>query len=398
MSRRILESGGFFRAVLSVTAGLLVAAAIMWASGYDVVAAYRALWSGATGLMSGPKRGPTDIEYGLGKTVAHLSLFSLAQSLAKVTPLLLAGLSVAISLRAGLFNIGAQGQMILGALAAAVVGEMGKTASATAGGPPIDGSSPFLHVPLTLAAGVLMGAAWGGLSGLLKAKRGVHEVISTIMFNYIAVNLATYLVTHNLKDPNPRNMSPQTGQMAASSWLAPLVPGSNLTAGIFLALAAAFALSYLIRRTPLGYEIRAVGAGPQAARAAGIPVDRTLIVTMALAGGLAGLAGALEVMGVHHRYVSGVAANYGFDGIAVALLGGLSSSGAVAGAFFFGFLANGAIGMQSMTDVPDSIGIIVQAVVILFVGARYWRKKTVPVLIAAISDSDEREDDDDEWR
>lgn len=391
MRERILEKEGLFRPLLSILVGLFLAALVMWVSGYDPRAAYSALWSGATGLQPGPARSPNDLPIGIGSRLGHLDRFVLAQSLAKATPLLFAGLSVAIGLRAGLFNIGAQGQMAVGALVAALVGTLGTPGGAGGGWP------PWLHIPLTLLAGAAAGALWGGLPGLLKARRGVHEVISTIMLNYIAANLASYLVTHGLKDPNPKNMAPQTALMASSSWLAPLpfAPGSNLTVGLLLALAAAAGIAFLIHRTALGFEIRAVGVGVEAARATGVPVARVMVVAMAISGALAGVAGAVEVMGVHHRYVQGVAGSYGFDGIAVALLGGLNGGGAALSALFFGALANGAIGMQAQTDVPDSISVIVQAVVILLIGVRYSRKKAAPVLAAAVLDTDERREEED---
>ncbi len=392
MRERFQENGSFLRPLLSILIGLVLAGIIMWASGYDVHAAYSALWSGATGLSSGPPRSANDLRLGLGPWVGHLDKFVLAQSLAKSTPLIFAGLSVAIGLRGGLFNIGAQGQLTLGALAAALVGTLGRSGPAdTAGTWPA-----WLHILLVLLAGAAAGALCGAIPGLLKARRGVHEVITTIMFNYIVANLASYLVTHSLKDPNPKNMAPQTALMASSAWLRPFpfAPGSNLTAGLLLALLAAAGYAFLIHRMALGFQIRAVGLGPDAARAAGIPVARTMVTTMSLSGALAGLAGAVEVMSVHHRFVEGVAGNYGFDGIAVALLGNLTGVGVVLSGLFFGLLANGAIGMQAMTDVPDSISVIVQAVVILLVGVRYTRKKAVPAVVAAVLDTDEGKDDE----
>jgi simple sugar transport system permease protein len=361
--------------LLSVVLGLLLAAMILRLFGYDVQAAFGALWSGATGLQSGPVRAANDIPLRLGFWEGHLSLFVLAQSLAKATPLMLAGLSVAVALRAGLFNIGAPGQILMGALCAALMGALGK------GGYGTSGWSPFWQLPLTLLAGMAGGALWGAIPGLLKAWRGVQEVLTTIMLNYIAINFADYLVTHNLKDPNPKNMAEQTALMAKSAWLAPLIPGSNLTLGFVLALLMAVWIAFLFRRTAFGYEIRAVGLGARAAQAMGISVPRTLVLTMLLSGTLAGLAGAIEVMGVHHRFVQGVQGTYGFDGIAVALLGGLDGYGVAVSALFFGFLANGAVGMQAQTDVPDAIAQIVQAVIIVLIGVRVWRsrKTTTPV-------------------
>jgi simple sugar transport system permease protein len=349
-----------------IAAALLLAALVLAACGYSVPDALGALWSGATGLEQGPPHGRNDVAMAIGRSVWHLNRFALAQSLARTTPLLLAGCSVAIALRAGLFNIGAQGQMVVGALAAAVVGASGSRSAPTLTG-------LLIHVGLTLAAGAAAGAMWGALAGLLKAARGVHEVLTTIMLNYIALDGADYLVTHGLKDPLSHSMAPQTASLVHSATMPALVPGSNLTAGLGIAIAIAVLFSLFIRRTATGFRIRALGLQPETTAATGMPVVRTTIIAMALAGGLAGLAGALEVAGVHHRFVRGVAASYGFDGIAVALLGGLDGAGMIGSALFFGLLTNGAIGMQSRTDVPAAISTIVQAIVIFLIGIRMWQ-------------------------
>ena len=381
MNQGIAESGGLWRSLLSIAAGLALAAVLMRVSGYHPAEAFAALWAGATGLQSGPPNGAADVGLHIGPFVAHLNTYQLANSLARMTPLLLTGLAVALGLRAGLFNIGAQGQMLIGALAAAAVGLLGGKS----------GLAPVVHIPLTLCCGALAGAAWGAVPGLLKALRGVHEVIATIMLNFVALYLAQYLVTHNLKDTASSTMSPQSPLMAKSAWLPPFVPNANLTAGFVLAILAAFAVSLLIRRTALGYEIRAVGQGADAARAAGIPVAGILVKTMALSGALAGLAGAIEVMGLHHRYVPGAAGNYGFDGIAVALLGGLNGGGIVFSAAFFGLLESGAQNMQLLTDVPDTIATIVQAVVIVFIGIRWRRKIKAAVTAPGVPNAAERQ-------
>jgi simple sugar transport system permease protein len=389
MTPRITDTGGVGRSLLSIITGLFLVGIVMQISGYDSRAAFGALWGGATGVLSGPASKPDDLAFGAGPWIGHLDRYQLAQSLAKATPLLFTGMAVAVALRAGLFNIGAHGQMILGALSAAVVGRLGLEESAGATGT----LSPLLHIPLTLLAGITMGALWGALPGLLKAYRGVHEVITTILLNYLAIHLAGYLVTHNLKDPNTKSMAAQTGLIAESAWLRPLYPNSSLTLGIGLAVIAVTVISFLIRRAALGYEIRAVGLGAEAAQASGgIPVAHVLLKTMMISGGLAGLAGAVEVMGVHHRYFAGVEGNFGFDGIAVALLGGLNGLGVTFSALFFGLLANGARLMQIMTDVPESIAIVVQAVVILFVGVR-WQRTQKRAVVAALTDTDERRAD-----
>lgn len=387
MNERITESSGLTRALFSVVISLLVAATVMRFSGYEPRSALSALWAGATGLQAGPPQTPNQIAIGFGRFMGHVDPYNLAQSLAKMTPLLFAGLSVALGLRAGLFNIGAQGQMVVGALTAAVIGGLGRD--------PASAPPAFLHVILTLAAGAVGGALWGAIPGLLRAWRGVHEVISTIMFNYLAMNFAGYLVTHSLKDPDPKKMSPQTAAIADTAHLTQYVSGSNLTAGLLLALIAAVLVAFVVRRTALGYEIRAVGLGADAARTAGIPVEATIVRTMALAGALAGIAGAIEVMGVHHRYVQGVAGTYGFDGIAVALLGGLNGGGVALSALFFGALSNGAEFMELETNVPRAIAVIVQAVVILFIGIRVHRKTVAGKVMAAVTDTEEDLTDDD---
>ncbi len=372
MNNRIAQPVGWARPLISVLVGLLIAGLLMQASGYDARAASSALWSGATGLEGGHAQGANQLA--LGALNFHVNLYQLAQSLSRVTPLLLAGLAIALGLRAGLFNIGAQGQMTVGALAAAVVGQWGAN-GVKAGG--AGGLPQMLHIALVLFAGTLAGGLWGAIAGLLKAYRGVHEVIATIMLNYLALNIVTYLVTHNLHDV--KSSATQTPLIAHSAMLTPLVAGSNLTAGFFLALLMALLVTFMVGRTSLGYQIRAVGLGADAARASGVPVARVLVTTLFLSGALAGLAGAIEVMGIHHRYVEGVAGNYGFDGIAVALLGGLGGLAVTLSAFFFGFLAGGADYMETLTNVPNSIAVIVQALVILFAGIRAgWHKRIIP--------------------
>ncbi|MCS6776057.1 MAG: ABC transporter permease [Chloroherpetonaceae bacterium] len=378
MTGAVTPGSGLARALLSVGIALVVAAVIMHLSGYDALSGLAALWAGATGLRAGPPQADGQIAFGAGPFTGHLDVYNLAQSLARSTPLLFTGLSVALGLRAGLFNIGAQGQMIAGALAAAVIGGAG---GGTLPGP--------VHLLLVLCAGALAGAAWGAVPGILRATRGVHEVISTILFNYLATNLATYLVTHGLKDPDPRKMAPQTAAIAPTAHLHPWVAGSNLTAGLLLALVAAMGVACLVRRTSAGFQIRAVGQGLEAARAAGISVPGVMVRAMALAGALAGVAGAIEVMGVHHRYVQGLAGTYGFDGIAVALLGGLNGMGVTLSALFFGALSNGAEFMELETNVPRALAVIVQAIVILCVGVRLARRSLARQVVAAVQDSDE---------
>ena len=371
-------NANFSRSLYCVLIGLFIAGVVLQLSGYNPTEAFSALWSGATGLKPGLPKGSNDIALGTGKAAFYLNKYHLAQSLARATPLLLIGLSVALSLQAGLFNIGAQGQMMFGALSATVVGGMKDI-------------SPTIHIPLTILAGIIGGAFWGAIPGILKAYRGVHEVIATILLNYMALHITAYLVMHSLRDPNPKKMAAQTAMMSPTSWLSPLVPGSNLTSGLFVALFLVICYVFLLNKMALGFEIRAVGSGQDAARAAGIPVEKTIITTMAIAGGLAGVAGALEVMGVQHLYRADIVGNYGFDGITVALLGNMAGFGVTLSALFFGMLSYGAGYMESQTRVPNSIAVMVQGLVILFIGIRYVSSKAKNSVLEMIDDEIQEE-------
>lgn len=330
---------------------MLIAACIILFIGKSPFSALSALWSGATGIGAGSGNAKS-LSYG----VFHINLRLLAGSLSKTTPLLLCGVAVALALRAGLFNIGASGQMLAGALAAACVGLL-------------KGIPFVIHLPLCLLAGILAGGGWGAIAGALKAWRGVHEVITTIMLNMIADGWVLYLVSHNLKSTTSQSI--KTAQIATSAQLPKLIPQTNLSYGLLVAIIASFAIWFLLSRTMLGYRLRAVGANIDAAKANGVPVEATLTWTMFVSGGLAGLAGAIEVCGIHHCFTNGVAANYGFDGIAVALLGGLTALGAIGGALFFGMLQNGATQMEMNAQISAPIAQVIQAIVVLFIGVRY---------------------------
>ncbi len=335
--------------------GLLLVALFIGLSGYNVPQAFSALFIGATGLQLVPFK---------------VNLFPLAQSLAQTAPLLFTGAAIAFALRAGMFNIGAQGQMVAGALATAVVGAWDPALL-----------SP-LHIVLCLAVGGIAGGLLGAAAGLLKAYRHVHEVLSTIMLNYVAADAADYLVTHGLKERH--SMAPQTVKISQAVYLHPLVSGSGLNAGLFVAVVAAVGASLVIKYTSLGFRIRTVGENQEAAAAAGVNVPAVLTTTMFISGLLAGLAGSVLVLGLEHRYIKGMTGTYGFDGISVALLGGASSVGVTVAALFFGGLTSGAGYMSLQTNVPDSIAIVVQAAVVLFAGARTlpWRQRRQPAPVA----------------
>jgi len=284
------------------------------------------------------------------------ALRPISETLVNATPLILAGLAVALSFRVGLFNIGAQGQIILGAIFAAWVGFTLHL--------PI-----VLHVIVAVLGGLLGGAVWGGLVGWLKARTGAHEVITTIMLNYVAVNLLGYLLTVSWFQRQPATQAISTSVDDSARLPHLLGSGLRVHAGLLLAIAAAIGVWWLFERSRLGFRLRAVGANPNAARTAGMAVGRLQIVSMALAGGLAGLAGASQVLGVTGSVAGSVAGDIGFDAITVALLGRNNPYGVIAAGLLFGGMRAGAVQMQSVTGVPVDLVGVLQAMVVLFIAA-----------------------------
>jgi simple sugar transport system permease protein len=284
-----------------------------------------------------------------------------------MSPLILTGLSVAIAFKAGLFNIGASGQYIMGTLASVAVATN------------FEGLSPFIHLPLALIAGMIGGMIWGAIPGILKVTTGAHEVIVTIMLNYVAANFAGWTVYAGgssgqtpgpLWDPKAGPIS-QTAAIFPSAQL-PLIfgpAGYMLHYGIILAFLVAILMWWLIFKTILGFEIRTVGLNIKAARYAGIQVSRRIVLAMTLAGGLAGLAGAIETLGVIHKYAPEFSGAVGFDGITVALLGQTHPLGVIFAAFLLGAMDAGAARMQFDSGVAADIIQIIQALVLIFVAA-----------------------------
>ena len=284
------------------------------------------------------------------------ALRPLGESLVIATPYIFAGLAVALGFRGGLFNIGVEGQLFVGGLAAAFVGYS------------ISGLPWILHLPLAMLAGIAAGAIWGAIPGFLKARTGAHEVINTIMMNYIAFRLTDFMLQGG---PMTRpDGLPITPEIKPSAYLPALLPRPvRLHAGFFVALAMAALVYWFLWKTTRGFEIRMVGANPRAARYAGVRITRTVVLTMALSGALAGLAGANQVLGLDHKMVRAFSAGYGFDSIALALLGNSHPVGVVFSSLLFGFLRGGAARMQSVASVPVEIIRIVQGMVIIFVAA-----------------------------
>ena len=321
---------------LAILFGLVVGTVVILLAGRNPLTAYHALVTGAFGSKT-----------------------SVAQVIIKSTPLILTGLSVAFAFRCGLFNIGAEGQLLMGTIAAAYVGIN------------FPWQVSWLHLPLTLATGAIVGGIWGGIPGWLKAKRGVHEVINTIMMNWIAIYFTSYLVSGPLQ---AAHYTAQTGKIANSAKLPILwnLPLAEISYGILIALGMAYLVYWIIRNTTTGYEIRAVGYNPYAAEYAGISIGKNIVLAMAISGALAGFAGAVEISGnpfLYYRFSLTFSPGYGFDGIAVALLGRNHPAGIILAAFLFAILRTADRDMQLIADVPRHVVFIIQAAVIFFVAA-----------------------------
>jgi general nucleoside transport system permease protein len=265
-------------------------------------------------------------------------------------PLCLAGLGVAVGFKAGLFNIGAQGQFLIGALGAVAVGGA------------LHASPAIVAIPLALVAGVLTGALWGGIVGVLKATSGAHEVVTTIMMNYIAFDVLSWLVSGPLRlARSPQPITADVGNAAL-----PILIGRNGHLGILLALLAVPAIWFLLYRTTRGFEIRTVGANLDAARYAGMRPRWLTVLTMGLAGGLAGLAGAGSLLGINHQMSASFSTTVGFDSITVALLGRSNPFGVLFSALFFGAMRQGAGDMQVQAGLPTELVDVIEAVLLFF--------------------------------
>jgi ABC-type uncharacterized transport system permease subunit len=279
------------------------------------------------------------------------------------TPLICTGLAVALAFRCGLFNIGAEGQLIVATFATAWVGIAGA------------GLPAWLLVPLCVATAFGAGAAWGGVAGVLKARFGAHEVITTIMLNFVAAGLASYFTQYWLRKPGDAILeTAPIGESAHIARLGRFIPGLPAripaSVGLLLALAAAAATAALLWKTRWGYEIRATGANPEAAEYGGISTRRQIVLAMALSGGLAGLVAVGEVLGYRYRYYDGFSSGYGFTGIAVALLGRNRPLGVVAAALLFGALQRGGLFVDIFTNhVSKDLVVVLQAVIILALAA-----------------------------
>jgi len=315
----------------AVLLAAVIGALILAVSGANPLRAYAALIQGA---------------FGNSKAVGR--------TLEKATPLIFSGLAVAFGFKAGLFNIGAQGQLLFGAIVSAALG-FG-----------IEGLPAIVHIPLALLGGGVAGALYGAIPGALKTFTGAHEVITTIMLNYVAINITDYLADGPWKDTAPGNIVARTPPIFDSAKI-PEIGGVSFS--IVIAILFAAITWWLLWRTPLGFEIRTVGQNPHAAKYAGVKVARTVILTMILSGLLAGIGGAVETQGVVGRYQPGFNAGLGFDGITIALLGKTHPFGVIPAAILVGAMKAGASQMQFSAGVAKEITDVIQALILFFVAA-----------------------------
>ncbi len=378
LSKRPVAEGGFFSKFwaaiqipfLAIISGLFLGAIIIILTSTDVYAAFaegfgigiktalqivgKAYGMLFTGAFGDPSRISQALQTGERIDRAFKPLL---QSLVETTPYIFSGLAVALGFRAGVFNIGGEGQIYVGALAATFVGYT------------VTGLPAILHLPLSLLAAVVAGGLWGFIPGWLKAKTGSHEVINTIMMNYIALRLIEYLLTGPMTKAGSGGM-PISNAVQESARI-PLIfqKPLNLHWGFVFALIMAVIVWFFLFKTTAGLNLQMAGANKHAAKYAGVNIGVWTVLGMTLSGSLAALCGATQVLGVTYTMGLGVSAGYGFDSIALALLANNNPLGCILSAFLFGFLKTGSRSMMSNTGIPLDIVSIVQAFILMFIAA-----------------------------
>lgn len=363
---REILSGTALMSVLAVLLSLIAGGVLIAATDKEVQAAsgyffarpldtLQAIWQSVSGAYSSLFQGSV---YNFRREGFANGIKPLTDTLAFATPLIAGGLGVALAFRVGLFNIGGRGQMLI---AAACAGWVGFSFNLPWG----------VHLVVTLAAGILGGALWGGLVGLLKARTGAHEVILTIMLNYVAFYLLSYLLRTPGALQAPGSNNPKSpGMKETAVFPALLGPGYSLTLGFVFAVLATVGVWWLLNRSSVGFKFRAVGENPHAARVAGIDVKGSYVVAMLLSGGLLGLAGSAQVMGtVTTGFTSGIDAGIGFDAITVALLGRSRPWGVFFAGILFGAFKAGGYSMQAAEGIPIDVVLVVQSLIVLFIAA-----------------------------
>lgn len=314
----------------AIALSLLLGSLVIRIMGVSPLKAYKALYIGSLGNKN-----------------------AIAETLVKTAPLILTGLAYAFAARAGLINIGAEGQLYMGGFASTFAAVYINVLPAP------------LHILVSIAAGFLGGALWGLFVGWLKVRFGANEIITTVMLNYVAIYFISFLVTGPMIEPSGNY--PQSSHIPASATLPVLLPGTRLHLGIVIALLAVVFYYLFMWRMRVGYEIRVVGKNMEAGRYAGMRPERLMLLVMMMAGGMAGIAGGCEILGLQGRLIQNFSPGYGFDGIAVALVGMNSPIGIIIGAFLFGLLRAGGNMMQMMARVPVAVIYIIQGLVIVFV-------------------------------
>lgn len=330
MHKAMYKLRGFVKPFTAILVAFVIGWSILVIANYDAPKAFAALWN-----------------------AGFKNLKSFANVLNKACPLLFTGIAVAFSFRGNVFNIGAEGQFLLGAAAATWIGV---TFTQLPG---------FLLIPLILISGAAAGAACAYIPGYLKAKLQVSEVITTIMFNYIALQFIGFLVRGPLKDSS--QAEPQSYMIASGGFLPYILPGTKMHLGFLLGIIVAVLISILLFKTYFGYEVRAVGFNNTAAKVGGINVEKTMISTMMISGALAGMGGAIELSGTTHYLLEGISPGYGFTAIAVSILASNNPVGVIFSSLLFGFLSAGSTAMQRAADVSASFVNTFQGIIIIFV-------------------------------
>jgi ABC-type uncharacterized transport system permease subunit len=343
---RVVVGTNLWAIPVAILASFVVGGVLIAIAGVNPLEAYGALFQGAFG------------------TPQHI-----ADTLIQATPLALIGVGIALCFRSGIFNIGAEGQLLLGGVAAGVVGHW------------MSGAPQALTLLAMAAAAAIAGALWAAIAALLKVYLNASETLTTIMLTYVATYLVSYLLNGPAKDPS--TPLAQTPALTTSGLLPALLPGTTLSVGILIAIVAAIAAQYFLRRRVGGFRLNAVGLNPLAAKSAGLPVRRILITVFLVSGALAGIAGFIQVAGVQGKMIVNLSPGYGYTAIVVALLGRSTPLGAFFAALFFGALSAGGASMETSVGVPASLVIIVQYLtVLLVIGYSAFRTLRRPSRIA----------------
>lgn len=340
--KSFVQNSEILFSVAALILSLVICGIVIAVCGYSPFEAYGAMFEGAFG-----------------------SSYNFSQTLGTMIPLIFSGLAMLVAVKVGIFNIGIEGQMLVGSFAAALTGIY------------LPGLPKILHLPLCLLSGALMGGLWALIAAVLRNRLHINEVILTIMLNYVAQYIVSYLVTYPF---HYEGLVVRTADVLESAKMTTLVPHTRLYTGIFLGVAVVILLWLVLKQTKFGYELRAVGSNLKASEAAGINSKKYILYAMFLSGALAGLGGAGEVLGYWGYYIPTMTSGYGFDGIAIATMGQNNPFGTLISAFLFGALRNGATGMNRSTSIPGELIQVLQALVILFVSTpgifKYVKKIT----------------------